>query len=62
MNTVSSDQTPLVGALKLRPAAKFLSISPITLRRLVDRGLIRPNRGTRHLLFDIRELQRFLAQ
>jgi hypothetical protein len=62
MNDTLPDQTPLIGALKLRPAAKFLSVSPITLRRLVDRGLIRPNRGTRHLLFSIAELNRFLAQ
>jgi len=60
METSDIKQPPLVGALKLRPAAKFLSISPITLRRLVGRGLIRPNKCTRHLLFDIRELQKFL--
>jgi excisionase family DNA binding protein len=47
------------GALKLRPAAKYLSISEITLRRLVARGVIRPNRATRHLLFGREELDRF---
>jgi hypothetical protein len=61
MNTTLPEQ-PLVGGLKLKAAAKYLSVSPITLRRLVERDLIRPNRCTRHLLFDIRELQRFLAK
>jgi hypothetical protein len=62
MNPTLPDQTPLVGALKLRPAAQFLSISPITLRRLVGRGAIKPCRGVRHLLFPISELQKFLEQ
>jgi hypothetical protein len=49
------------GAVKSRAAREFLGgISAPTLGRLVRRGLIRPNRSTRHLLFDINELQRFL--
>ena len=55
-------EPPLIGGLKLKPAARFIGVSEITLRRLVERGLVRPNRCTRHLIFDIRELQRFLAQ
>ena len=51
-----------VGALKLKRAAKYLDVSVITVRRLVDRGLLRANKGTRHLLFPIRELDRFLAK
>jgi len=50
------------GALKLRAAARYLSVSPITVRRLVERGLLRPNRATRHLLFPLRELDRFLSE
>jgi helix-turn-helix protein len=49
-----------IGGLKLRAAAKYLSLSPITLRRLVDRGLLKPNRATRHLIFPVSELDRFL--
>jgi hypothetical protein len=30
--------------------------------RLVARGLLRPNRATRHLLFSIEELNRFLRE
>jgi excisionase family DNA binding protein len=50
------------GALKLKPAARYLSLSEITLRRLVERGLLKPNRTTRHLLFPVSELDRFLAE
>ena len=50
----------LRGALKLKGAAHYLSVSEITVRRLVDRGLITPNKATRHLLFPLSELDRFL--
>ena len=50
------------GALKLKDAAKYLGgVSTITVRRLVERGLLKPNRALRHLLFPISELDRFLA-
>jgi hypothetical protein len=49
------------GALKLREAAEYLGgISIPTMHRLVDRGLLKPNRALRHLLFPVTELQRFL--
>jgi len=48
------------GALKLRAAADYLSLSPISLRRLIQRGLIVPNRKTRHILIPVSELDRFL--
>jgi len=51
------------GALKLKDAAKYLGgVSVITVRRLIDRGLIKPNRSLRHLLIPISELDRFLAE
>ena len=51
------------GALKLKEAAEYLGgVSQITVRRLVERGLLKPNRATRHLLFSVAELDRFLAQ
>ena len=49
-----------VGALKTRPAARYLDISVITLERLVAKGLIRPCRNLRHRLFPIAELDRWL--
>lgn len=52
----------LVGALKAPDAARYLSLSLPTVRRLVEAGLLRPNRITRHLLFPIKELDRFLNE
>ena len=60
MHASDTKQYP-VGALKLKGAAKYLSVSPITIRRLIDRGLLKPNHATRHLIFSIAELDRFLA-
>jgi excisionase family DNA binding protein len=51
-----------VGALKIREAARYLSVSIITVRRLITRGLIKPNRSLRHILIPIAELDRFLGE
>jgi Helix-turn-helix domain len=49
------------GALKLREARQYLGgLSVPTMHRLIKRGLLRPNRSTRHLLFPVSELDRFL--
>ncbi len=54
--------TAPTGALKLRDAAEYLGgVSIITVRRLIKRGLIKPNRALRHLLIPIEELDRFIA-
>lgn len=51
-----------LGALKLKDAAEYLGgVSTITVRRLINRGLIKPNRALRHLLIPIEELDRFIA-
>ena len=51
------------GALKLKEAAEYLGgLNPETVRRLVRRGLLKPNRATRHLLFAVSELNRFLTE
>lgn len=50
------------GALKIKDAAKYLGgISHITVRRLIKRGILKPNRALRHILIPIPELDRFLA-
>ncbi len=50
------------GALKLQPAAEYLGgLSIATMHRLIERGLLKPNRSLRHLLFRVEELDRFLA-
>ena len=52
-----------VGALKLKPAAQYLGgLSVPTMHRLIHRGLLRPNRALRHLLFSRQELDRFLRE
>jgi hypothetical protein len=52
---------PLCGALKLREARAYIGgVSIPTMHRLIDRGLLRPNKSLRHLLFPISELDRFL--
>jgi excisionase family DNA binding protein len=47
-------------ALKLRQAAEYLGVSPVSIRRLIKRGLIKPNRALRHILIPISELDRFV--
>jgi excisionase family DNA binding protein len=50
------------GALKVKDAAQYLGgVSTITVRRLIERGFIKPNRALRHILIPIAELDRFLA-
>jgi helix-turn-helix protein len=58
---VLATQTEIVGGLKLKPAAAYLGgLSVPTMHRLIKRGLLKPNRTTRHLLFAVSELDRFL--
>ena len=46
-------------ALKLKDACAYLGgISQATLRRVINRGLIKPNRALRHILIPISELDR----
>ncbi len=56
-------ETARVGAFKLKPAAEYLGgLSVPTMHRLVERGLLKPNRSLRHLIFPVAELDRFLRQ
>jgi Helix-turn-helix domain len=50
------------GALKLKPAADYISVSPISMRRLIKRGLIKPVRVLRHIIIARAELDRFLNE
>jgi len=55
-------RTAPLGALKLKDAASYIGgVSPITVRRLIKRGLIKPNRSLRHILIPISELERFVG-
>jgi hypothetical protein len=56
-----SPATIPVGAYKLKPAAQYIGgLSVPTMHRLIQRGLLKPNRATRHLIFSKKELDRFL--
>lgn len=47
--------------LKLRAACEYIGgVSEITMRRLIDRGVIKPNRATRHLIIPVSQLDQFL--
>jgi excisionase family DNA binding protein len=51
-----------VGALKVNAACKYLGgVSRITMRRLIERGHIKPCRNLRHLLIPISELDKWLS-
>jgi len=54
-------ESPAPAALKMREAREYLGgLSVPTIHRLVKRGLLRPNRATRHLIFLRSDLDRFL--
>jgi excisionase family DNA binding protein len=66
---MSTTQTIVENPTELRPraysivqAAKILGISPVSVRRLIARGLLRPNKTLRHLRISQNEVDRFLAQ
>jgi hypothetical protein len=62
ISVTSSNSVPVnQGALKLKDACRYLGdISSSSLRRLIDRGLLKPNRALRHILIPVAELDRFL--
>jgi hypothetical protein len=49
-------------ALNRVEAAKALAVSPATLDRLAQRGLIRPCRATYRPIYWVKELERFLKE
>ena len=62
-NTNRDKISPVRGALKLKPSCYYCGgISEITMRRLIARGLIKPNRALRHIIIPIAELDRFLRE
>lgn len=56
-----SKQEPPRGAFKLKAAAEYLGgLSIATMHRLIQRGLLRPNRSLRHIILSREECDRFL--
>ena len=62
----TEENTPVNQPLKLGlnrvEAAKALGISPATLDRLTQRGLLRPCRATYRPIYWVKELERFLKE
>lgn len=56
------DKTVSKRLYTLKEAAQSLGMSTGTVRRLVDRGLLKPNRALRTLLFSATELDRFASE
>jgi excisionase family DNA binding protein len=49
-------------AYSIKETGMLLGISQPSVRRLIKRGLLRPNRALRHLLVPASEIDRFLQQ
>jgi hypothetical protein len=64
-NSSASETQPLrvaPGGFKIKAACQYCGgISTVTMRRLIEKGLIRPNRQLRHIIISRAELDRFLA-
>jgi excisionase family DNA binding protein len=60
LNTIGTKTEGPRLAYKINEASALLGVSVITIRRAIDRGLIKPSRAFRHVLISAGELQRFL--
>jgi len=60
-STSSVSQPPKLGLNRIE-AAKALGVSPATLDRLAQRGLVRPCRATYRPIYWVGELERFLKE
>jgi excisionase family DNA binding protein len=49
-------------AFKIVEAASVLGVKPVTIRRLIARGLIRECRVLRHILIPVEEIDRLLLK
>jgi hypothetical protein len=46
---------------KINEAAQICGVSPITIRRAIERGLLKPSRAFRHPLIPADQLQRLIG-
>jgi excisionase family DNA binding protein len=49
-------------AFSIKEVAEILGVSDKTVRRLINRKLLRPSRALRHLLIPKKEIERFLQE
>jgi excisionase family DNA binding protein len=58
----ANDSPPLPRlSYKIKEAAKILGVSPITIRRAISRGLLKPCRAFRHPLIPAEQLKKLIA-
>jgi hypothetical protein len=62
LDSAATGQPPLKLAYPRLEAAQIISVSPATLDRLAERGLLRPSRATRRPLYTRVDLERFLRE
>lgn len=48
-------------SVKIKEAAQICGVSPITIRRAIDRGLLKPSRAFRHPLIPIDQLEKLIG-
>jgi excisionase family DNA binding protein len=58
----AAERKPLRLAFSVRETAEMLGVCEKTVRRLIDRGLLRPSRALRHHLIPKRKIERFLEE
>jgi len=61
-NQSTTDNSVPKLALNRVEAARAIGVSPATLDRLAQRGLIRPCRATYRPIYSVKELERFLKE
>ena len=49
-------------ALKIAETAGALGVTPVSIRRAIQRGMLRPCRAFRHVLISMEEIERFLRE
>lgn len=59
-STQAKDQSNKL-AYKIKEVADLISVTPITVRRLIERGELKPVRSLRHVLISRAEIERFLT-
>ena len=60
--SVNRCDLPKRRAFKIAEAASALGVKPVTIRRLIARGLIRECRVLRHILIPVEEIDRLLLK
>jgi excisionase family DNA binding protein len=63
MSTISDPNSTLrlaPRAVKIHEAARLLSVTPVTIRRLIERGLLKPCRALRHVLVPVDQIEALL--